>query len=122
MRYTRREQGQGVQPFALDCLLHAPPALGDVAQDNRMTHLYSRYVDLILGRPPFDHERNDVKINEAVGWIKNLDIAADRPATLRERPPIQSADALIEPFSDGIAAIQTKHLAGGFVQISDASV
>ena len=42
------------------------------------------------------------------------------PADLRERVPIQAANAFVQPFADGCFRIQAKDFAGGVIQISDS--
>src|ERR1700694_5608938 len=77
-------------------------------------------VDPIVARLALDHERNAVKIDESVGGIEDLHIAADRAFT-RESVPIQPANALVQTFSERILRFQSEQLAGGVVEISDSA-
>src|SRR6516164_751429 len=125
VRDTGSEQRQRVQALGLDRLLFAAPAFSDVTQNDRMSDLVTRYVDLISVVPircrlAFDDERHDVEINEPVGWIKNFHVAADRDLTLRKRRPIETAYAFIEAFAERIVGIDAKQMASRVVQIGDS--
>jgi hypothetical protein len=55
-----------------------------------------------------DHQRHDVKIDEAIFRIKNFHVATKRFAALGKRPPIKAANAFVEPFPDGVCRLQSK--------------
>src|SRR5207244_7272981 len=69
-----------------------------------------------------DHQRHDVKIDEAILRIKNFHVMADWPATLRQRFPIETLDTFVERFADGIRRLQSKQSASCVVQIRDPAV
>ena len=124
MSHPGGEQGQRVQSFGLDRLLLGAPAFSNVAQNDRMSDPFAGDVDLVVinfvfGRLSFDHERDAVKIDEAIGRIKDLHIAADRGFT-RESVPIQASNALVQTFSERILRFQPEQLAGRVVEISDS--
>src|SRR5262249_61933306 len=67
----------------------------------------------------FDHQRHDVKIDEAIFRIKNFHVSTERSAALSKRSPIEAANTFIEPFSDCLRCLETKQFAGGIVQIGN---
>src|SRR3981081_3399236 len=78
-------------------------------------------VDLIIARLTLNHERDAVKIDESVGGIEDLHVAADCGFT-RESVPIQPANALVQTFAERILRFQSEQLAGGIVEISDSAL
>src|SRR5205809_1135558 len=137
------EQRERIQSLRLNDLLCGAPTLGDIAQDHSVANLFTvagdgdpircftkRYPVSTYGvsgsshgpsLPVFDHQRHDIKIDETICRIKNFHVATDRPAALSKRLPIETADALIEPFPDGVARAKPKQLAGRIIQVSDAA-
>src|ERR1044071_9188070 len=95
MRDAGSKQRQRVQPLRFDRLLFAPPAFGDIMQNNRVADVFSGDVDLVVLGFALYYERDAVKINEAIRGIKNFQVAADR-AFARKRVPIQTAHALVQ--------------------------
>ena len=69
-----------------------------------------------------DHQRHDVKIDEAIFRIKNFHVTAQRSDALGKRSPIEAANTFVEPFSDGVCSLQAKQFAGRIVQICDPAV
>src|SRR5205823_13656109 len=109
---------------ALDRFLHRAPALGNIAHDDGIADLLA--IAELVGhgisisvKPRLNHQRNDVKINEAIARIKNLQVSRDRTTTVGECIPIKPAHSFIKQFSCGILAIEAEKLAGGVIQISN---
>src|SRR5206468_10099240 len=69
----------------------------------------------------FNYQRHDVKIDEAICRIKNFHVATYRTATLGERFPVETADALVETFPDGFARSKPKQIAGRIIEVSHAA-
>src|SRR6266536_2074506 len=137
------EQRKRIQSLRLNNLLRGAPALGNIAQDHGVADLFA----VTRGRDPghfsakrspfsiagvsdssqgpsltvFDHQGHDVKIDEAICRIKNFHVATDRLSALSERFPIETTDAVIEPFPDGVARAEPKQLAGRIIKVSNAA-
>src|SRR5713226_3310514 len=94
VRHAGGEQGERVYALGLERLLRRAPALGDVAQNHRVTNLLAcsrarrsrRSRDIVPGYriAVLDHQRHDVEINKPVRWIENFHVAADWPSALRQ--------------------------------------
>jgi hypothetical protein len=69
-----------------------------------------------------DHQRHDVKIDEAIFRIKNLHVTTERSATFSKRFPIEATSTFVEPFSDGVRCLQSEQFAGRIVQISNPTL
>ena len=69
-----------------------------------------------------NHQRHDVKIDEAIFRIEDLHVTTERSAALGQRSPIKPANAFVEPFSDDVYRLQSKPFAGRIVQISDPPI
>src|SRR2546423_11347476 len=125
MSHARRQQGERIQPLALDRFLRRAPALGNIAHDDGIADLFA-VAGVVRGifisvKPRLNHQRDDVKINEAIARIKNLEVSRDRTTTVGERIPIKSAHSFVEQFAYGILAVEAEKLAGGGIQISNAA-
>src|SRR5438552_5870858 len=126
MSYARRQQGERIQSLALDRFLRCAPALGNIAHDDGIADLLAVAAVVDRGiftsvKPGLNHERDDVKINEAIARIKNFEVPRDRTTTVGERIPIKSSHSFLEQFAYGILAIEAEKLAGGVIQISNAA-
>src|SRR6266446_6176036 len=126
MSHARREQGQRIQPLALDRFLRRAPAFGNITHDDGIADLLA--VAAVVGRgifisvkPRLNHQRDDVKINEAIARIKNLEVPRDRTTTVGECVPIKAAHSFLEQFAYGILAIEAEEFAGSVIQISNAA-
>src|SRR5437667_10960549 len=67
----------------------------------------------------FYRQGHDIKIYKAIRRIKNVHVATDWPAALRQRFPIETAHALVEAVRERIAGIDSKQMSGRMVQESD---
>ena len=67
-----------------------------------------------------DHQRHNVKIDEPIRRIKNLDVPADRGAALGQRFPLQAAHPLIEAFADRIVRLKPEYFTSRVVEVGDA--
>src|SRR5260370_14327048 len=109
VRDAGSKQSERVEPLRFERLLRASPALGDVAQDDRVTDALPRDVHPLLAMAvgvvlvrtylTLDHQRHDVEINETIRWIKNLHVPAHRAFTARKRFPIKPTNALIQALA-----------------------
>src|ERR1700735_3951500 len=76
VRYTGGQQCQCGHSFALDRLFGHPAVLGNIAQYNgipdQILALGIRVLDILV-----QMKRSNVKIEESVLWIKDLDIPTD---------------------------------------------
>src|SRR6266581_9776973 len=125
MSYARRQQGERIQSLALDRFLRCAPALGNVAHDDGVADLLA--VAAVVGRgifisvhPRLDHQRHDVKVDEPVSRIKNLEVAGNGTTAVGERVPIEATHSFVELFANGTFAIEAEKLAGGVIEVSDS--
>jgi len=109
MRHACCQQGQRIQTFRFDSLLGCAPALSDIPQDNDVANLLSTSSDRpawraealrspltrsLLDASPcrsyiyrlavFNHQRKDIKIDEAILRIENFQVMTDRPGAFRK--------------------------------------
>ena len=133
---ARGEQGERIQSLRLNDLLRRAPALGDIAQDHGVANLFavagtvsiSGVSDSSHGASlaVFDHQRHDVKIDEAICRIKNFHVPTDWPAALSKRFPIETEDALVEagftPLFNGKDLDGWEHVGPGKLVIEDGAV
>src|SRR5438552_639937 len=98
------QQSERIQSLRLERLLGGAAAFCDIAQDHGVTDLLARPVWLIriglVHLATLNNQRHDVKVDESIGRIKNLHIAADRSAALGEGVPIETAHPFFELFPD----------------------
>src|SRR3982074_1743289 len=78
-------------------------------------------VDLIVAGLTFNHERDAVKIDESIGGLEDLHVAAECGFP-RKSVPIQPANALVQTFAERILRFQSEQLAGGIVEVSDSAL
>ena len=109
------EELEGGDAFAFQRFLRSAVTLGEVAHDEGVTGMLavSGFV-VVLGE-----ERNDIKIEDAVGGVKDFDVAGDHFAALGQFFPAQSADVFGERTADGGRGVEAEEEPGGIVHVDD---
>src|SRR5262245_50741240 len=129
VRNACSQQPQRIQTLRLNCLLCCAAAFGDIAQDHHMPNLFrtcsrgrrlrsNSVSDCCTTTAGVDasgysfaglhHERNHVKIDETILRIENFHVVTDWSAALSQRSPIETSNALIKPFADCFAHLETE--------------
>src|SRR5438552_19031608 len=99
MRDAGSEQSQGIQALAFNRFFGGAAAFRDIAQDNSVANLVPCSIGLYIFCAMLDHQGHDVEVDESVRWIKNFEIARDRPAASGQRMPVQTTHPLVKPLA-----------------------
>ena len=117
MRHTGSQHCKSRKSLHFDRLLRGTVGLSDVAQDDRATDRLAFLAIRIV-----THHRNDIKIQQAIIRIKNLQIPAyDITMRAREGLPVNSSNDLIQRTSEAGLGLDSKKSTCGSVEIKNPS-
>ena len=109
------EELQGGDPLALQRFLRGPVALGEVPHDKSVTGMLAvSGLVIVLGQ-----ERNDIKIEDAMGGVEDFDVAGNHFAALGEFFPAESADVFGQGASKRGGGIEAEEEPGGIIHVDD---
>ena len=106
---------EGGYAFAFQRFLRGAVTLGEVAHDEGVTGMLavSGFV-VVLGE-----ERDDIKIEDAVGGVEDFDVTGDHFAALSQFFPTQAADVLGERTAERGGGVEAEEESGGIVHVDD---